>query len=150
MARPQSGLPPRKYTRRAPAWNPQMTRLVERCAALVRMKKMPFPYSIGKTTLNVSGVVQGVLEAMADQLGNNAPKTYKPYVDTYMQFDFQINVRKGLHLEQSAFEAYHRISRVLQLINLPNADELSHEGYFRLSVVITVALLWFIDFHTTA
>jgi len=148
MPRPPSGEPEREYFRRSPAWCDEMTILVKQCATLIREQKIYFPYSTGKAELNTSGIVQGALEQMAAAIPDISPDQWAAYIEAYAQMTFGA-MRKGLHFEPTATAAFQRIGEAMEGRPRPEGVKLSWKGEYSYPLVIAVALLWFVDVHSS-
>lgn len=146
MARPPSGKPERQYFRRSPDWCDEMTALVEQCAHIVKSQRLYFPYGIGKTLVNSSGIVQGTLEMMAEDLSSVKKKQWEKYLNGYAGMDFE-DKRKGLHFEERAYDAFKKIGQALERRQMPEGVNLVWKGEYHYALIIAVALMWFVDTH---
>lgn len=144
---PKRNAAPQLVHRRAPAWNDDLTALAEQAAQLVKSQKIYFPYSLtwGKK-LNVNGIIQGVLNAMAAQTASVTPEQWKRYLNTFSKMVFIAGKTKGIHFDQPSLDSFRAIGKAI--------ETQPHDGIrvkwnleYHYPLVIAVALLWFIDHH---
>lgn len=143
MPRPPTG-EQRLYFRRAPAWCSELTTLVNQCATLVKTKRVYFPYTVGASLVNTSGIVQGTLELMAEHITSVSTAQLEAYMKQFADMIF-IGEHKGLHFEERAIWAFHLIGSTLESAQPPEGVRIKWKGEYHYPLVIAVALLWFVD-----
>lgn len=148
MPRQSSGKPRKVHYRRAPAWSPELTALVEQCAQLVKDKKIYFTHNVEwGGGVNITGVVQGVLNQAAAQISSITPEQWKKYIDEYAQMVFAAGMTKGIHFDQQALDSFHAIGKALEAQPRPEDVKVKWNLEYHYPLVIAVALQWFVDHY---
>lgn len=145
MPRKPSGLPPKVHYRRAPAWCAQFTDLVERAAQIAKEKRIYLTHAIEwGGQVNTAGVVQAVLIQAALYAHEIKPEQWARYMDTYGAMVFT-GETKGIVFDERSLTSFREVGKAM--VEQPHSDDIkmTWRGEYHYPLVITIALMWFID-----